>query len=209
MDYQIKACDETFLIDHAREFAALCRESFAEHAARDVRMGPCYMTPELWIKHAKGSIGLYIEIEGRIVAFWLASADFDRKTSYGKILAIDPKHKGRHMGSALSIHLSNYLREKGIDVFMTDTSLNAPHVVKFHKSYGCKAVGMISWPNTNYYTVLLRLALRPDSEISDSKANIMYLGSSIICKLIYNEDGSHTHIGKFARFFKAMLKGGH
>lgn len=53
MDYQIKACDETFLINHAQEFAALCRESFAEHAARDVRMGPCYMTQNFGINMLK------------------------------------------------------------------------------------------------------------------------------------------------------------
>lgn len=83
-----------------------------------------------------------------------------------------------------------------MNVFHTDTSMNAPHVVKFHKSYGCKAVGMTSWPNTNYYTVLLRMALRPEFEITDEEAERRFKRSSFKCKLLLNENGSKTFLGK-------------
>lgn len=84
----------------------------------------------------------------------------------------------------------------GMNVFNTDTSMKAPHVIKFHKSNGCKAVGMVSWPNTNYYSVLLRLALNPEYEISDEEAERRFKRSAKLCKLRFNEDGSRTIIGK-------------
>lgn len=94
----------------------------------------------------------------------------------------------------------------GMNVFYTDTSLKAPHVVKFHRSYGCKVVGMTSWSNTNYYTVLLRLALHPEYEVSDRKAKLMFILSKFKCKLMLNEDGSRTFMGKIFYLFIKIKK---
>lgn len=57
MEFEIKLCSEEFLMNHAEEFADLCVRSFAEHKNRDVRMGPCAMTPNMWKNWAKGCIG--------------------------------------------------------------------------------------------------------------------------------------------------------
>lgn len=197
MGITIKNCDEEIFAKRAEEFADLCRSSFSEHANRDVRMGPCYMTVDKWKETSKGCLGQYIENDGKIIAFWLAKPNYDKKETYGKILAVDPSHKGKHLGLSLSLSLANYLRELGMNVFITDTSLKAPHVVKFHKSYGCKAVGVTSWSNTNYYTVILRLALRPEYEISDFRARMKYIVSMVKCLLLLNEDGSKTTFAKF------------
>lgn len=194
--YDMHNFDERISVERAEEFADLCKRAFSEHLERNVRMGPCFMTKEKWIEHSKGCIGQFIEDNGNIIAFWLTHLKYDRKEAYGKILAIDPAYKGKHLGLTLALERKAYLKELGMNVYLTDTSLKAPHVVKFHKSYGCKAVGMASWPNTNYYTVLLRLALRPEYEISDFKANFKFLLSKIKCRMLLNEDGSRTSISK-------------
>lgn len=194
--YVICNCDEKIFLARAEEFSELCRQSFAEHLEKNVKMGPGYMTVDKWIEISNGCIGQYIEDTGRIIAFWLVHPDFEKKEAYGKILAVDPEYKGNHLGLNLSHSISNYLRELNLNVFWTDTSLKAPHVVKFHKRYGCKAVGMTSWSNTNYYTVLLRLALTPESEISDHAAKRRFFFSKIKCKALLQEDGTSTLIYK-------------
>lgn len=199
MEYAIQNCDEKFFVERAEEFADLCRRSFSEHANRDVRMGPCYMTAEKWIGESTGCLGQYIEVDGHIIAFWLARPNYDKKETYGRILAVDPDYKGLHLGYSLSLSLAKYLKELGMNVFYTDTSLKAPHVVRFHKSYGCKAVGVKSWSNTNYYSVVFRLALRPDYEISDFRAKLQYVLSKIKCHLTLKEDGSYTTLAKLYR----------
>lgn len=192
----IRDCDEAYLMEHADEFSDLCVRAFAEHAEKGVKMGPCYMTPEKWKKWAVGCIGQCITEENKIIAIWLARPNYKKKTADGRLLAIDPEYKGRHLGLSLSQSFSRKLRDMGMNVFHTDTSLKAPHVVKFHKSYGCKAVGMGSWSNTNYYSVLLRLALRPEHEISDEEAERRFKRSARLCKLRFNEDGSLKLLGK-------------
>ena len=195
-EYEIKNCDEKFFIEHAEEFSELCKAAFAEHDKRDVKMGPCYMTSEKWTEHSRGCIGQYVEKGNRIIGFWLAFPDYKKKETYGRILAIAPEYKGMHLGLSLSLARATFLSDLGMNVFKTDTSIKAPHVVKFHKSYGAKPIGMTSWPNTNYYTVILRLALNPKFEISDYEAKIRFNLSKIKCKLLLKEDGSRTFLGK-------------
>lgn len=194
--FEIKFCDEKFLTDNAEEFAALCRAAFAEHAARGVNMGPNTMTAEKFRDWANGCIGARMLFEGKMVAFWTARLDERKKIVHGRILAVAPEMKGKHIGTRLSLSRARALREMGMHVFIKDTSLKAPHVVAFHKSYGCKAVGVTSWQNTNYYSVILRMALSPEYEISDEEAARRYRRSEIWCKLRLREDGSKTVFGK-------------
>lgn len=201
--YKINDCDQSFFVERANEFAQLCRDAFAEHKEKNVNMGPCYMTAEKWVEHSKDCIGQYVEKNGRIIAFWMARANFNTKEAYGRILAVAPSYKGMHLGLQLTRSRSEYLRRIGMHVYITDTSLKAPHVVKFHKSYGSKAVGMTSWPNTNYYTVILRLALFPEYEISDKEARRRFFLSKIKCMMLLREDGSSTLFGKF---YNSMAK---
>ena len=194
-DFEIKFCDEVFLREHAEEFAVLCREAFAEHASRGVNMGPNTMTAEKFCDWAKGCVAECLFAGEKLVGFWMARLDEKKKIAHGRILAVAPGMKGRHLGTSLSLSRARALREKGINVFITDTSLKAPHVVAFHKSYGCKAVGMASWSNTNYYTVILRKALSPEFEISDEEAEKRFRRSAFWCKLRLNEDGTKTAFG--------------
>lgn len=201
----IKNCDEKLFVERAEEFTDLCRRSFAEHLEKNVKMGPGYMKRDKWIELSHGCIGQYIEDSGKIIAFWLVKPNFDKKEAYGRILAVDPLYKGNQLGLSLSLSLSNYLRDLGLNIFMTDTSLKAPHVVKFHKKYGCKAVGITSWSNTNYYTVILRLALNPIFEISDFDAKKRFLISSIRCKSLWKEDGNMTAFNKIMQPIKKLV----
>ena len=43
MKYEIKICDEEFLVNHAQEFSDLCVKAFEEHKDRDIQMPPCSM----------------------------------------------------------------------------------------------------------------------------------------------------------------------
>lgn len=199
MNYTITTCDETFFLEHASEFTDLCVRAFAEHLEHDVQMGPCFMTETKWMEWAKGCVGQCIFDKNTLVAFWMVRPNYQKKEADGRILAVSPEYKGMHLGQTLTYSLLRYLRELGMNVFVTDTSMKAPHVVKFHKSYGCKAVGLTSWPNTNYYSVLLRKGLRPEFEITEKEAARMFKRSAIWCKLMLKENGCET-------FLKKMLK---
>lgn len=195
-NYNIVNCDESYLMEHADEFSDLCVRAFSEHKDRNVNMGPCSMTPDKWKGWAKNCMGQCMMDGDKMIAFWLARPNYKTKEVDGRILAVDPKYKGHHLGLSLSLSRARFLRSMGMNVFNTDTSMKAPHVVKFHKSYGCKAVGMASWSNTNYYSVLLRLALNPEFEISDEEAERRFKRSARLCKLTFKEDGSRTMVGK-------------
>lgn len=204
--YKIVNCDENYLIQHAEDFSSLCVASFGEHLNNNVMMGPCFMTPEIWVVWAKGCIGQCIMDKSKMIAFWLAKPNYQTKEVNGRILAVDPQYKGQHLGTTLSRSRSHYLQKIGMNIFYTDTSLKAPHVIKFHKSYGCKVIGLASWSNTNYYSVLFRLALRPEYEITERKAKHMFLWSNFKCRLLYNENGSKTLIGKIYFISRNFLK---
>ena len=195
--FETRFCGEDFLREHAEEFAKLCRDAFAEHASRGVNMAPNTMTAEKFLDWAKGCVAECLFLGGKIVGFWMARLDEKEKVAHGRILAVAPEMKGQHLGKRLSLSRARALHERGMNVFITDTSLKAPHVVAFHKSYGCKAVGMTSWANTNYYTVILRMALSPEFEISDEEAEKRFRCSAFWCKLRLREDGSRTFFGWF------------
>lgn len=199
-DFEIRFCGEDFLREHAEELACLCRDAFAEHASRGVNMGPNTMTAEKFCDWAKGCVAECLFAGEKLVGFWMARLDEKKKVAHGRILAVSPEMKGKHLGTSLSLSRARALRERGMNVFITDTSLKAPHVVAFHKSYGCKAVGMASWANTNYYTVILRKALAPEFEISDEEAEKRFRRSAFWCKLRLNENGTKTAFGWVASF---------
>lgn len=56
MKYEIKICDEEFLVNRAQEFSDLCVKAFEEHKDRDIQMPPCSMTPSKWLECIKGCI---------------------------------------------------------------------------------------------------------------------------------------------------------
>ena len=202
MNYKITNCNENFFLEHASEFTDLCVRAFAEHLEREVLMEPCFMTEEKWKKWAKDCVGQCIFDKNNLVAFWMVRPDYLKKEADGRILAVSPEYKGKHLGQFLTYSLLQYLRELGMNVFVTDTSAKAPHVVKFHKSYGCKAVGLTSWPNTNYYSVLLRKGLQPEFEITDKEAERMFKRSAIRCKLMLKENGCETLLKKVLKKLK-------
>lgn len=204
--FEIRFCDEVFLREHAEELAGLCRAAFAEHATRGVNMAPNTMTAEKFCDWSKGCVAECLFAGGKLVGFWMARLDAKKRIARGRILAVAPEMKGKHLGTALSFSRTRALRERGMNVFITDTSLNAPHVVAFHKSYGCKAVGMASWSNTNYYTVILRKALSPEFEISDEEAEKRFRRSEFWCKLRLNEDGTKTVFGRVVSFVLYPLR---
>lgn len=201
-DYEITTCDERFFLEHAKEFTDLCVRAFAEHLKNNVRMGPCFMTIDKWLEWSKNCVGQCVFDKKCLIAFWMVRPNYQSKVADGRILAVSPEYKGQHIGQTLTFSLIDYLKKIGMNVFVTDTSKNAPHVIKFHKSYGCKVVGLTSWPNTNYYSVLLRLGLQPEFDISDEEANRRFKRSSFWCKLMLKEDGRETLLKKILKKLK-------
>lgn len=205
LPYTLHKCNEHFLTKHADELSALCRSAFHEHDLNGINFGPITMTKERFAQRTKGNIGMYAVLDGQIIAFWNARPDYDKKIVFGDILAVSPFFKGMHIGTHLTKQLAAWLSECGFNLFITDTSLKAPNVVKFHKSYGCKAIGMKHFNGRNYYSVILRLALKPEYEISDMKASAMYFISGIVCKSLVRENGEKTVLSQVFDKFKNII----
>ena len=81
--------------------------------------------------------------------------------NYGTVinLSVKEKYKSRGIGRKLLEKLIEECNKQKLDSIMIDTSSSLKRLNKFYDSYGFKKIDYISWPTTNYYTVIRRLNL--------------------------------------------------
>lgn len=112
---------------------------------------------------------------------------------YNYLMATQPEYKGLGVATAISSCADSFFKEKGCRYMLSDTSVKAFSSVKYHLKNGYLIVGLLSWPNTNYYSYLFR---KDYETISWVRKNILYrlkyAKSYIKCKMYYNSDGSFT-----------------
>lgn len=204
--YNIFSCDDTYLSKHTDELVELCHKSFKEHSDKGLSMMPCSITKEKFQSRLKGSLGMCVKLEDKIIGFWFGKPKDGTKVFIGDILAIDPEFKGRHIGQALSLLWISFLKHKGFSVFRTDTSMKSLKAVTFHKSYGCRAVEMRHFNGCNYRSVILEKALIPEKEISAFEANRRYFFSSLNCKFKWNANGEPSFIRQMLAHLKSLIK---
>ncbi|MCR5183154.1 MAG: GNAT family N-acetyltransferase [Opitutales bacterium] len=192
---EFKIGDENFILEHAEEIASLSRDAYREHLEKNINFAATKRTADDIRRIGKGAFLSYAVEGDKIVGCVVFHINREKKTAHGENYAVSPAFKGQKIGMRLAESLCRFLAEEGIDVYKLDTSTKTPHVINFHKKYGCKIVGMASWPNTNYYSVILRKAINPHFEITDEEADARLKKSEYWCKKCFKEDGSRTLVG--------------
>lgn len=196
---------EKFIFDHAEELAALSREAYHEHLMKNIKFAATQRTAADICRIGKNAF-LACALEGNeIVGCVLFYINRKNNTAHGENFAVKSSLKGQKIGSRLAELVCSFLAENKVDIYQFDTSSKTPNVINFHKKYGSKVVGMVSWPNTNYYSVILRKAINPNFEISDLEAEKMFRRSEFWCKKCFNENGSRTMIGGGVYLMKRLL----
>ena len=95
--------------------------------------------------------------------------------------------------------MENIASKNNLDAIYLDTAEPAKQVIDWYLRLGCKKIGYLSRPNTNYYSVVLR------KTINGKKYNQFYLRSryvviKMLCIFQYRYDG------KMRRWRKAISK---
>ena len=110
--------------------------------------------------------------------------------NYGKVinLAVKEKYKSRGIGRKLLERLIEECKKQKLDSIMIDTSSKLKRLNKFYDSYGFKKVDYISWPTTNYYTIVRRLCLN-GKKYNSLYRYIRYYFSRIKTKITIDIDG--------------------
>ena len=69
--------------------------------------------------------------------------------------AVEPRHQGHGVGSALMRHIEERAAELGAAEISVDTSEGATHLIELYERRGYRHVGHAQWEHTNYRSVLL------------------------------------------------------
>lgn len=99
------------------ELSARLRGDWRDHQSRAVRDTLSNSAATVWVS----------EVHGDVVGF--VAATLDREPSIGEIwmLAVDPDEQERGIGTALTNHATEWLRESGMKVAMVETGGDTGH----------------------------------------------------------------------------------
>jgi GNAT superfamily N-acetyltransferase len=99
------------------ELSARMHGDWREHQARAVRATLANPSATVWVAEANGSVVGFV------------AATLDREPAMGEIwmLAVDPDHQERGVGTALTEHATGWLRDSGMRVAMVETGGDPGH----------------------------------------------------------------------------------
>lgn len=118
--------------------------------------------------------------------------------------AVRPDYKGKGIGSLLMSRLIQYAKENDCDYVLATTAKKAKGAIAFHKKNGFQIIRSSSFPDTDYYSVVMRKQLQFKTK-ADRKWNnplfckLHYLNSSIRMSVMKKADGSYSSFGKAVR----------
>lgn len=184
------------------ELTNLLHESFQERIDQGMHFSCSYLTPEDFERCSANAVVLLAIDKDKDRLAGTASVVINRDDkdtrAYFQNMAIHPDYKHRGVGSKLEEHRTEIARVNGCKYVTGDTAVGAKSSINLRKKYGFKIIGLLSWPNTNYYSYVFRKQLVPHPLWSnDLFCKIHFWFSSIICRLKYKANGEHTSFMKW------------
>ena len=118
--------------------------------------------------------------------------------------AVSPNVKGQGIGSLLMSRLVGYARNNDCEYILATTAERAARAIAFHKKTGFLIIRSASYPDTGYYSVVMRKQLQFKSRADRKWANPVfckfhYLNSSIRMHVMKNADGTYSSFGRTVR----------
>jgi len=110
----------------------------------------------------------------------------------------DYQHDG--VGTLLLLRCKIAAQNNGCEYLISTTAWNALSSVRWHLKNGYREIGLTSDKENNYYSLCMRMQLKSPS-VWNLKAftNSVFLLSVIKTKLLFEQDGSITAIGKLLK----------
>ncbi len=118
--------------------------------------------------------------------------------------AVRPGYKGKGIGSMLMSQLIDYSRSNNCDYILATTAKKAAGAIAFHRKNGFQIIRSASYPDTGYYSVVMRKQLKVKTKYDRKWVNplyckLHYLNSTIRMHMMKNADGSYSLFGKTVR----------
>ena len=143
---------------------SLLHRAYAVHAARGLRFYASYQDENVTRERA-GEGECYLALIDDVVAGTVTALPCGRKSEcswYARPdvagmgqLAVDPAFQRRGIGTSLMDLAEGRAREWGARQIAIDTSEHATGLIALYSKRGYKIVDSISWPVTNYRSVIL------------------------------------------------------
>lgn len=191
---------EALSFDEWTEMTLITRLAFDEHAQNGLNMLPCNATYETMQRMLQGCQVFLIKSNEQLVAFNAGRLmnDGDKKYLYRAITSVHPNFKRRGLGKMAHNLFETWARENGCSYLVTDTSCKAHSSHAYHKAMGFEDWQYASWPNTNYYTVILKKDLT-DNPPSKFQKRITLIKSYICVHLKWDCNGKERLIYRIWR----------
>lgn len=184
----------------------LLHHAFAEHKAEGLHYSACDQSVEVTRQRAENSICLVALLDEKLVGTGLVSFEkrHGKTVGYLSQLGILPKVKGRGIGTKIKITCMEICCQKGVDAIYCNTSAKAESVIRFYTQKGWQKVRLLSFENTNYYSIEFRCPIR-GRVYSRAEASVRFFLSSLFCRCLWREDGTLRLLGKMCRKVKRRL----
>lgn len=171
------------------ELAQLYHEAFQERLDQGMNFICSSFTPEYLEQRSADSIILVAIDKDNDDA--LAGAAFvkiihDDNGTWSNFtnMGIRPNYKRCGIGTKLEEQRVAVSKEHGCRFVICDTAVGAKSSVKWHLKTGFRIVGLVSWPNTNYYSYKFRKQLVHDPKWSNPVyCKLQYWKSAIKCRM--------------------------
>jgi GNAT superfamily N-acetyltransferase len=160
--------------DSLRELTALIHDAYSELG----RMNLHYLATtqdetttrrridggECWVAEAEGVLvgTILFHPPVRAGGGWYGRADVATFCQF----AVAPSAQGAGIGTLLLETVERRATEMGVSELACDTATRAKHLVRMYRRRGYRCVACISWPNTNYYSIILSksVGVRPRTQ---------------------------------------------
>lgn len=189
------------------EITDLLHRAFAEHSSRGLHYGACTQSSEVTRQRAGDGICLVALLDGKLVGTGLVNIQqrYGKKIGYLSQLGVLPEVKGQGIGTKIKEMVIDICRQRRADAIYCNTSEKAGKVVKFYLEGRWQKIGLLSFENTNYYSIEFRYVVS-GRKYTAMEAQLRFLLSCLFCKSLWREDGSLRPIGKLLKKFKGLCK---
>ena len=133
---------------------------------------------------------------------------YPQKGNYGyiEVVSTHPDYKGMGIASILIARIFQKAKELGVIYIGSDTAVNANSSVKWHLKNGFAIIKLQSSTKSNYFSYVFRKQLKKPSIWNCSLwTKTHYIFSFIKCRMMRNQFGQYTAIGKLVKKVKKMF----